>query len=59
MFNAVNGSIDVQIPGEAHTNVWANAVCGFISNDFGLQVHRTIVARWLNGEINGGAARCY
>lgn len=53
-FTAVNGSIDLQIPAGAHAGVRANTVWGFITNDFGLHVHRTLVASWMAGDINGG-----
>lgn len=56
-FRAVNGSVDLQIPAGAAAAVRANTVWGFITNDFGLEVHRTVVAGWMAGDINGGGPR--
>ena len=53
-FTAVNGSIDVELPESCHASVRANTVWGFVSNDFGIPVHRGVVGAWLTGDINGG-----
>jgi hypothetical protein len=55
-FTAVNGSIDIELPGDCHATVRADTVWGHITNDFNLPVHKTIVASWLSGDINGGGA---
>jgi hypothetical protein len=53
-FAAVNGAIDLAIPDAAHATVRANSVLGYLANDFGIPVHRSIIGSSYSGDINGG-----
>jgi DUF4097 and DUF4098 domain-containing protein YvlB len=56
-FTAVNGSIDIELPGETAATVRATAVWGALGNDFGIPVHRMLIGSWFEGNINGGGPR--
>ena len=53
-FRTVNGSVDLELPESCHATVKASTVWGFIQNDFGIPVRRSLPVSWMNGDINGG-----
>jgi DUF4097 and DUF4098 domain-containing protein YvlB len=55
---AVNGRIEIRLPGDASARVTAETVNGSIdADDFGLEPEKGFVGRDLSGDIGGGAAR--
>jgi DUF4097 and DUF4098 domain-containing protein YvlB len=55
---AVNGRIEIRLPGDASARVTAETVNGSIdADDFGLEPEKGFVGRDLSGAIGGGAAR--
>jgi hypothetical protein len=56
-FTAVNGSIDIEMPGDAAATVRATTVWGALGNDLGIPVHRMLVGSWFDGDINGGGPK--
>ena len=53
-FTAINGAVDLQIPGNAQASVQANTILGHITTDFGLPVHKALIGSWATGDLNGG-----
>ena len=54
---AVNGRIEIRLPGDASARVTAETVNGSIdADDFGLEPEKGFVGRDLSGDIGGGAA---
>jgi len=52
----VNGAVDLEVPESSRATVRAHTVWGWLTNDFGLQVHRALVGSWFSGDLNGGGA---
>ena len=54
LFSAVNGSIEVEVPGNTNADVSASTVNGRIVTDFPITVHGRFVNRNLHGTLGSG-----
>ena len=53
-FRTVNGSVDVQLPATADTNVRADLIAGSMASDFPLEIHHRLVGWWMEGVLGSG-----